>query len=659
MIRRLGVLLLSILFADLALGQAVPRPVLTPIQAELLADLQARNLAPGAALYAKVQAAWNGLGCVLPQGAVIEGQVVSVVKHSKTSKASQVTLSFTNAQCGKSDLKPFAMTLAAVAFPQEDDSSITMDMPRALGSSAPSQGPPSSFRSMTSTNADIWDNMQHWTPTGQVPRVGGVYGIKGVKLSVGAGPQNSSVLSSTDRDVALDKHTVLFLLPQSAFTPTSNPESAPPKRADSSGTATASESVPSPERDTTAAIESKPSASEEVEADSCAPPECSIDLPAADAWSGSSAMAVISIVNLGYTSRLQRELTALNHDESLTYLAPNELLLTFNPHTLVPRHGVTTPGSTIRVIRAALVDIVMKKVSRALDWNITDTRQYLWQLADHRVLVHVGNELRVYGPGLKLERAILLGGPLSFVRTDPAGKTIAFGVIHERHTADLHAKLQEGQDQGMGQEPEEDVQIRVLNERFETIATASSTSGRMPPTLLNEGEVKLLRQRDKRVRVVIDTWDNHWRSLALFNSSCTPQLSSLAPDLLFVASCDAMTGGREYRVMRPDGKLVLRGESSLAELGHAATGSEGAHEFALRILNSAQPLPPGAVFRLADLDSEQLAVYRAEDGKRLFSVRVGDPSASDGGYALEPNGNQIAVLARDRIEVYALPKKRN
>lgn len=654
--RTLGVLLICSLFAGIAFAERIPGPVLTPIQAELLTDLQARNLAPGAAIYAKVQADWNGFGCVLPRGAVLEAQVVSVMKHSKTSIASQVTLSFTHAQCNKSDLKPFAMALAAVAVPQEDDSSIAMDMPRALGSAGPSQGPPSSFRSMTSTNADIWDNMQHWVPVGQVLRVGGVYGIKGMKLSVGTGPQNSSMLSSADRDVALDKHTVLFLLPQSAYTPASNIESGSSSRAKpaaSPDTVEVSGGIHISHPDAVTTTQDQPSPTEEKDADSCTPPECSIDLPITEAENVSGAMAVISILNLGYTSRLQREMATLNQDETLTYLGLNELLVTFNPHLLVPRHGVITPGSTIRVIRAAVVDIDAKRVMRVVDWNLPDTKQYLWQLANQRVLVHVGNELRVFGAGLKVEGTLVLGGPLSFVRTDPSERTIAFGVIHERHSPELHAKLEEEQ----GQEPEEDVQIRVLNDRFETIATAASASGRMPPTLLNEGEVKLLLQRDKRIRVVIHTWDDQWRNLARITSSCALQLSSVAPDLLLVVSCAAMTGGREYRVMRADGKLVLRGESSLAELGHAATGSDGTKEFAMKILNSKQPLSPGTVFRLADLESEQLAVYRAEDGRRVFAVRVTDPSASDGGYALAPDGSQLAVLTRNWIDVYALPRK--
>jgi hypothetical protein len=649
-----GILLAIGLCGGSIFAQTLAKPAvttITAIQAELLADMEARNLKSGENIYAKVTAKWNDFGCVLREGAVLEAQVVSVVPHSKTSNASEVALSFTGAQCAKSAMEPYALVLVAVTAPQRhDEGSLEMDMPREIGTSA------AGFRSANSANMNTWYVMEHAMVASQAARAGGVLGIKGLKLSVGIGPQNSSVLSSADRNVALDKHSVLYLVPgtvaaanaktQGGSQPVAAPAGAPdggPEAGKVSGSATADASS---NRDQTA--QAAPD-----DAEICTPPECSIALPMGEPESVRHAMANISIKELGYTSRLEREMEALNHDEALTYLSSTELLVTFNPHPLVPRHGVIAPGSTVRVIRAALVDVSNKKVTRTADWYLPDTKQYLWLLSNHRVLVHVGNELRVYGPGLKVEARIGLGAPLSFVRTDPAGKTIAIGVVQERHTPELHAKLQEGQEE----EPEEDVRIMVLNEKFDTIATAMSTSDRMPPTLLNEGEVKLLRQPDNRFHLVIYTWDNKWRSLAHFNSGCIPQLSSVAPDLLFIVTCDEMTGGREYRVMRPNGKLILRGESSLAELGHAAIGNEDKKEFAVKILRSHGAMQTEAVFRPTDLESELLSVYRATNGKRLFNVRVSDPTASNGGYALAPDGSQLAVLTRGQIELYALPEE--
>ena len=51
-------------------------------------------------------------------------------------------------------------------------------------------------------------------------------------------------------------------------------------------------------------------------------------------------------------------------------------------------------------------------------------------------------------------------------RATPDGSFIALGVTHERHSPELHAQLAES----LNREPEEDVEVLVLNRNFETIA---------------------------------------------------------------------------------------------------------------------------------------------------------------------------------------------
>ena len=55
---------------------------------------------------------------------------------------------------------------------------------------------------------------------------------------------------------------------------------------------------------------------------------------------------------------------------------------------------------------------------------------------------------------------------------------VAVGVIRERHSPELHAQLSESLDGG---EPEEDVDIQVLNRDFEPIAKSTSRSGLVAP----------------------------------------------------------------------------------------------------------------------------------------------------------------------------------
>ena len=123
---------------------------------------------------------------------------------------------------------------------------------------------------------------------------------------------------------------------------------------------------------------------------------------------------------------------------------------------------------------------------------------------------------------------IPLQGPLAFVRITPDRNFMAVGVIHERHSAELHAQLR----QSLQGEPEEDVNVEVLNRNFEVIATSNSRSSLIAPTLLNEGQTELLAQPNNRYRISMRTWDNHATTIARFESSCTP----LSPAFQRIAS---------------------------------------------------------------------------------------------------------------------------
>ena len=287
----------------------------------------------------------------------------------------------------------------------------------------------------------------------------------------------------------------------------------------------------------------------------------------------------------------------------------------------------------------------------AVDWELPDDRRYLWPLSEGRVLVHVGSELRIYGAGLKIQNRVSFDRPLAFVRVTPDGSFMVIGLIHERHTPELHAELA----QSVGGDPEEDLTILVLNRNFETIAKSSARSGLMAPTLLNEGQAKLLALPNMGYRISMVDWDNHASTLARFKSSCTPELSSIAPDLIFLVNCSAQSGRREYRLLHSNGKLALKGESSPNEAGHAAEASANHEAFVVKIVNSGLPAAPGEPLSAANLPSEELGVYRSVDGKRLLGVRVGSPSSSLDGYALAPNGSQLAVLTRDQLAVYSVP----
>jgi hypothetical protein len=300
------------------------------------------------------------------------------------------------------------------------------------------------------------------------------------------------------------------------------------------------------------------------------------------------------------------------------------------------------------MVRAVLLHASSRAVIRVVDWEIRDRQRYIWQLDPTHVLVHVGDELRVYGAGFEVERTLALAGPLAFLRPSPNGELVTLASIRERHSPELHARLRDD----LAKEPEEDVDIAVLDKDFNVIASTRTVTGLMPPTLLNEGQVRILAHSSTGYRLALDTWQNTSATLARFQSVCTPRLSSIAPDLLFLISCSTRTGGLDYRILRPDGKLMLRGTTSGSQLGFEAAGN--GRRFALKAVTGYHDIA-GGEFIGTDLESEEIRVYRAEDGKRLISVRVHEPVTSHTSYALSPDGSRLAVLSGSEIKLFEVP----
>ncbi|MDR3741049.1 MAG: hypothetical protein P4L40_18685, partial [Terracidiphilus sp.] len=204
-------------------------------------------------------------------------------------------------------------------------------------------------------------------------------------------------------------------------------------------------------------------------------------------------------------------------------------------------------------------------------------------------------------------------------------------------------------------EPPENVELRVLDKDFKTIAQGTTSSEIMPPTLLNEGQVNLLAKPKMQFRLALRSWQGQESTLARFSSSCLPAVSSFAPDLLIVRTCNKDEGTQEYRVLRPNGQALLHGKSNPEEMGQEAAGNSQSMRFALRVVHASSAITSGTVFHGTDLESEDVRIYRAVDGKRIAAFRVDSPAPSHGGYALSADGSQLAVLAGSRISLYAVP----
>jgi hypothetical protein len=637
----LGTMLIWLCFCGDACADSAPEPNPGPIQAELMAGASVHRLETGATIFARVTQDWKGPDCVLRSGAILEG-TVEIADPRKGRGESKLALSFNRAQCNGLDLKPMSLLLSAVAGPPAEWENVpdaVFKMPVMFMQPNGMSGFGGAGIGGFSLSHMELKGIIHRFPMSPKLQPGDVLEIKGMKLELGTGPNRSSVLSTRNRDVSLDPFTQFLLVP-SALVFRRVTLAVPVDPAAAASPTGAREGRPLP-------ADAVPVSDLEV----CAPPGCAVDLPVGAKEVEGHEGTSIALGALGFVPRSRRVLGDFADEEVVAWLSPQQLLFAFNPHVLIRREGGQASNETRRMIRAVLLNAQSGAVVRAVDWEITDARRYLWQLDENHILVHIGNELRIYGAGLEMERSFAFAGQLAFVRIAPNGKLLAVATLEERHTPELHAKLHVQ----LGAEPEEDVNVAILDRDFKTIAHAETVSGLQPPTLLNEGQVNLLSQPKMQYRLALNPWNSKPVTLARIASRCTPDLSSLAPDLLFLMSCNVATGATEYRVLGADGKLLLRGEAGPREVGHDVVGDPGHGMFAMKAVHAVHELTPGIEFRAADLESEELRVYRAADGKRVLAVRVGEPVASHGGYALSPDGSQLAVLSESQIQFFPLP----
>ena len=616
-----------------------------PIRAELIKSLDVRRIQAGSPVFARVTADWTGLGCTLRGGAIIEAKVEIAQPRDKAKNGSQLALSFSNAQCG-TEMAPLDLVLAAVWWSPDDSSTLLGRYPIIRSAVRPG-GVPAGLDDSKAVSSQLFQSMNsiEFQASGfsaPIPPLHArdTYGIRGVKLRMGGGPGGSSLLSS-NHDVVLDQHTQFLLLPRSvAFVRTAGSSAA------SVSAVAATKSKPASSVQTVPAFPHSPK-----EFEACSPPLCSVDTSVAANSNANHPTWSIAIGSLGYAPRMNRDISQLDNEESLIWIGQEQMLVAFNPHTLVHRNGMTTIDAPVRKIHAVLLDLPTRQVVSTTDWELSDSGRFLWQLPENRILVHAENELRVYDQHLVLTSRFPLAGPLGFVRISPNGELMAIGIIKERHSHDLHRKLLEALDHN----PEEDADILILDKELKSMTQATTTSDLMPPTLLNEGQVNLLAQPKMHYQLTMNTWENQASPLARFRSACTPELSSFAPDLLLVRTCSVPAGSSEFRVLRPDGRVVMHGRPNPQEMGHEAKGNIVSHTFALKAMRTASDRRHSVASHGSDLVDQEVRVYRATDGKRLASFRAEAPVPSHDGYSLSPDGTQLAILSGEQINIYSIP----
>lgn len=646
-------LLLPFLFGISTLAAAEFEPAAAPVevyplQAELVVALDTAKVKVDQPVLAKLLREWGSAPCTLPRGSVLMGRIVSLDPRSNTSKLTSVSLLF-EAPCAGSPALP--LTWIALLSPDNSDlAGVHGGDPVAVQAlRSTSFGEDNGLGVHTNTQANHTDlsgrqnpNLPLFvgpSPDRAVPRpdavfTGQVWHIPNLSLSVATGRLGSTVVSSTSKSLRIPRGSVFVLSPNHAAPASLSTASVPHPNP------SVANSTPTPPREVFATDEA------------CAPPTCSVARHSGRiAQTDPSPIQTLSLSGLGYLRLKSAEMLDFEYGAALAYIGADRLLLTFNPHTLIPRIAGDDPTSHPHMVRAILFNLETSAVETVVDWRVGDDRQYLWPLGDGLVLVHSGERLRLLGSKLRELAAVPLSSPLAFVRSAPDRKHIAVGVIRELHTPEVHTALTVASSNS----PEEEVSVLLFNDHLEATGATRQSSFAFPPVLSDSGRITLLHAGGEHWRYQETSWASEKRTVVRVNSACLPDMKSLASNLLFVTGCDTSTIGRWYRILRLNGSAVLKGNLLSTDTQPFSLASRSGEAFAVALPTARNGYSPTSPFHGTDLSSEAVRVYRSTDGQILFTADMHAPTPTRQPMAFDPGGTRLAMLDDEQIVIYAMP----
>jgi hypothetical protein len=366
----------------------------------------------------------------------------------------------------------------------------------------------------------------------------------------------------------------------------------------------------------------------------------------------------LSLRALGYRVRTNQVLRSLADDAAVAFLGENQVLVTFNLHPLVKRSPSEADRSTEpRIIRALLLSAASGKVLRASEWRVPERGPYLWPLDHGRVLARTGNSLAIFGPSLVGPSLAIVQqwtppGSVRFVRISPSRSLIVVGVERERHTPEQHRVL--AGFLGPDRAPEEDEDLTLLDEKLKVLGTESLNDAASLPAILDSGIV--LSDAGTRQRWMVHqlTWAHKKQPIVRVVSSCPIRVDTLPSNLILLAGCAPDAASYWYKVVRPDGKVLLTGTTPSQAWVESADAPPGGKVFAIGIAEATRPVNFQQGMVASDFSSVTVSIYRSTDGRRIFATRSSHGAVNRHSFALSEAGDRLAILSGDDLSLYRI-----
>ncbi len=637
--KRVRVLVLAVgAWSCAAFSQAVPAGNFTPVRAQLLRGIHAAQLMVGETFLLKTSAEWQGNGCTVRKDTLVTARVSTL---ETAARPTSLGVRFDPVPCSESErgaVRPLLIALQAEhAVPDDSLGRLSTAGSEASAISSlfsPSRPgmPTSSDTMLTSANVVATTSYAGYTRAPEVPLVTGeVRGLRGVSMQLPSGSAETK-LSTRARNISVEKYAAFLLLLV--------PVPAGPL---------ASASVDQRATETRTAITPRPPTEEP--ADACPAKSC-VALQAASA-DGPQATAAwtVSLAPFGLSPRPTKQIVDFEQTASILPLGSDQVLVTFDPHTLVPRgHAFAGVLWHPRNVRAVVLSRSTGQVLSVRNWVAADDlAPPVWSLGDGKVVAHVGSSLVLYGSGLQELGRYSLPGPLLFLSAATPGNLLLAATVHERHTAADHEKY--ATVLSPGEAIPEDYDLTGLTGALTPTGTRRIAVEPVKPALVADALVTATRARGDSWQVESSTWAGSHNTLARLRSGCDVHLTALSGQLLLARGCPRNESAeRWFDVVDEHGKVILKGETAFGDMLQQTETDSNGKLIAVAISHFDKAVRRGDRLNVRDFQNLGLTVYSVGTGKPVFATHLPSGSSQQQTFALAPDATSLTVLTGDTVQ---------
>jgi hypothetical protein len=365
----------------------------------------------------------------------------------------------------------------------------------------------------------------------------------------------------------------------------------------------------------------------------------------------------IALEPLGYKIPRAAPPYEFSPSEELYFIDSDHILVTFRIPELLDRLPDCPPTDEDRTIHAVLLDINSGRVEAAANWRLHDHLQYLWPLSGGRFLVRQHNRLMVTDPMLQLHPFLRPVMPLESVQVSRDGRFVVVETAMERHTSADHQKLVGAAKLKHLPLPKEDVRVMVVDSEHKTVVAESREPQAIPVHLIRDGYVETVPHHSNRWDLRYVPFGETPKTVIEFSSKCDPQMQVMNSDTLVIVNCPTTGGGNGLLALSLEGKPLwsIRPDRGLA-IPHF-TLSAGGNAIALSRIRLANPVDMWiSVIHDENILGQQIDLLDAASGKVRMEAFAKPARIYGQDYALSPDGQRLAVLKTDQVEVFAVPQ---